>query len=305
MWDLIGKMKYLLCVITLSLLFYHNTAASQPDDTFNIVVEVNDQIITNYEISQRLTLLNVLGAKSISRESVIEKLINEKLISQNATSLNLLPNKSEIDAEVKVFADRGNLTKERLLNYLDLQNISETTLLSYIKSGLTQRKVIQKKFANNIIISELDLDLEINTNNSSQKNKSDQINYITLSLPENKNDKKNLKLLNLISKKIDNCFDLQSEAKKYQSINMQIFNTKKNRLHKDVNIIIDNLDIYESKIISHSDKGNYLIMLCSRNSKINNDKLNIIRNKIFLERINKIEKAYIQELRGEAFIDFK
>lgn len=249
--------------------------------------------------------MNVLGAKSISRESVIEKLINEKLISQNATSLNLLPNKSEIDTEVKVFADRGNLTKERLLNYLDLQNISETTLLSYIKSGLTQRKVIQKKFANNIIISELDLDLEINTNNSPQKNKSDQINYITLSFSENKNDKKNLKLLNLISKKIDNCFDLQSEAKKYQSINMQIFNTKKNRLHKDVNIIIDNLDIYESKIISHSDKGNYLIMLCSRNSKINNDKLNIIRNKIFLERINKIEKAYIQELRGEAFIDFK
>lgn len=305
MWDLIGNMKYLLCVITLSLLFYHNTAASQSDDTFNIVVEVNDQIITNYEISQRITLLNTLGAKSISRKDVIEKLINEKLISQNATTLNLLPNKSEIDAEVKIFADRGNLSKEKLLNYLNMRNISETTLLNYIESGLTQRKVIQKKFANNIIISELDLDLEINTNSSYQKNKSDQINYITLSFLENKNDKKNLKLLNLISKKIDNCFDLKTEAKKYKSINMKIFNTKKDKLHKNITTIINNLDIYESKIISHSDKGNYLIMLCSRNSKINNARLKTIRNKIFLERINKIEKAYIQELRGEAFIDFK
>jgi hypothetical protein len=46
-------------------------------------------------------------------------------------------------------------------------------------------------------------------------------------------------------------------------------------------------------------------MLCSRNSEINDDTLESVKNKIFNARINKIGNSYIQELKGEAFINIK
>ena len=46
-------------------------------------------------------------------------------------------------------------------------------------------------------------------------------------------------------------------------------------------------------------------MLCSRNSEIDDNTLETVKNKIFNARVNKIGNAYIQELKGEAFINIK
>jgi predicted metal-dependent TIM-barrel fold hydrolase len=104
---------------------------------------------------------------------------------------------------------------------------------------------------------------------------------------------------------VDNCLDLQSEAKRYDDINLFIHKKKKNELHKDILDKLNDLDIYETKIILNSNNENYLLMLCSRNSEIDDNILETVKNKIFNTRINKIGNAYIQELKGEAFINIK
>jgi len=117
--------------------------------------------------------------------------------------------------------------------------------------------------------------------------------------------KKKNKLYNSINKMVDNCLDLQSEAKRYDDINLFIHKKKKNELHKDILDKLNDLDIYETKIILNSNNENYLLMLCSRNSEIDDNILETVKNKIFNTRINKIGNAYIQELKGEAFINIK
>ena len=118
-------------------------------------------------------------------------------------------------------------------------------------------------------------------------------------------DKKSLKQLITINKMVDNCLDLQSEAKNYENINLEIHKKKTNNLQKDVLGKLNNLDIYETKLLKNSNNINYLLMLCSRNSEMNEDTIETLRNKIFNSRINKIGNAYIQELKGEAFINIK
>jgi hypothetical protein len=104
---------------------------------------------------------------------------------------------------------------------------------------------------------------------------------------------------------VDNCLDLQSEAKDYENIDLKIHKKKKNDLQKDILDNLNNLDIYETKLLKNSNNINYLLMLCSRNSEIDEDTIGTLRNKIFNSRINKIGNAYIQELKGEAFIEIK
>jgi len=298
-------MHFIKIMISISLLSSPFTAIAQTTNTFKVAVEVNDQIITNYEISQRIKMFEIFGSKSVSKKEVINSLINESLYTYSATELDALPNDSEIDKGLDDFAKRGNLSKKDLLAYLDSRNVSKETLIAYITSGLTQRKVIQKKFVNNIIISQRDVASAIDTENLLTKDNSNIIKYIELTFRNLLSDKKNLKYLNKINKMADNCLDLQSEAKKYENISLTIHKKKKNDLQKDILNKLNNLDINETRLIKKSNNENYLLMLCSRNSEMDEEEFETLRNKIFNSRINKIGNAYIQELKGDAFIDIK
>lgn len=298
-------MHFIKIIIVISLFLSPFTSLAQSTNTFNVAVEVNDQIITNYEISQRIKMLETFGAKSVSKKEVINSLINERLFTYSAIELEALPDNSEIDKGLDDFAKRGNLNKKDLLAYLDSRNVSQETLIAYITAGLTQRKVIQKKFVNNIIISQSDVESAIDTENVLSKSNSNVIEYIELTFSNLVSDKKSLKQLSTINKMVDNCLDLQSEAKNYENINLEIHKKKTNNLQKDVLGKLNNLDIYETKLLKNSNNINYLLMLCSRNSEMDEDTIETLRNKIFNSRINKIGNAYIQELKGEAFINIK
>jgi hypothetical protein len=298
-------MQYIKYIIAISLFIQPFAAISQSTNSFKVVAEVNDQIITNFEIAQRIKMLQTFGAKSISKQDIMNSLINERLYTYSAIELEVLPNQSEIDKGLDDFAKRGNLSKKDLLAYLESRNISKETLIAYITSGLTQRKVIQKKFVNNIIISQSDIASAIDTENLLSKSDSNIIEYIKLSFNGNISDKKKNKFYNSINKMVDNCLDLQSEAKQYDNINLVIHKKKKDELQKDILDKLNDLDIYETKIILNSNNENYLLMLCSRNSEIDDNTLETVKNKIFNARINKIGNAYIQELKGEAFINIK
>jgi len=298
-------MQYIKYMIAISLFIHPFAAVSQSKSSFKVVAEVNDQIITNFEVDQRIKMLQTFGAKSISRQDIMNSLINERLFTYSAIELEVLPNQSEIDKGLDDFAKRGNLSKKDLLAYLVSRNISKETLIAYITSGLTQRKVIQKKFVNNIIISQNDIASAIDTENLLSKNNSNIIEYIKLTFNDNFSDKKKNKFYNSINKMVDNCLDLQSEAKKYDDINLITHKKKKDELQRDILDKLNDLDIYETKIILNSNNENYLLMLCSRNSEIDDNTLETVKNKIFNARINKIGNAYIQELKGEAFINIK
>ncbi|MDB2464654.1 SurA N-terminal domain-containing protein [Amylibacter sp.] len=298
-------MHFIKIIIIISLFLSPFTPIAQSTNTFNIAVEVNDQIITNYEISQRIKMLETFGAKSVSKKKVINSLINERLYTYSAIELEALPNNSEIDKGLDDFAKRGNLNTKDLLAYLESRNVSQDTLIAYITAGLTQRKVIQKKFVNNIVISQGDVASAIDTENVLSKSNSNVIEYIELTFSNLVSDKKSLKQLSTINKMVDNCLDLQSEAKDIENIDLKIHKKKKNDLKKDILDKLNNLDTYETKLFKNSNNINYLLMLCSRNSEMDEDTIETLRKKIFNSRINKIGNAYIQELKGEAFIDIK
>ena len=61
-------MQFFKIIIFISLLLSPFTATAQSTNTFNVAVEVNDQIITNYEIAQRIKMLEIFGAKSVSKK---------------------------------------------------------------------------------------------------------------------------------------------------------------------------------------------------------------------------------------------
>tara|TARA_B110000090_G_scaffold53643_1_gene61334 strand:+ start:1521 stop:2381 length:861 start_codon:yes stop_codon:yes gene_type:complete len=286
-------------------MLFTNAAFSQPKNIFEVAVEVNDQIITNYEISQRILMLQTFGAKNISKNDVINSLIDERLFSYSGNELEVLPNESDVEIGLDNFAKRGNLNKPELLKYLASKNIDEDTLRAYVEAGLTRRKVIQKKFINNIDISQRDVDSAYDLDEILSKNKSNEIEYISLTFSNPLKYDKQLKIFNKIRSNVDNCLDLQSKKNKFDEINLKIYKEKENNLSSYVFDKLNSLDINETTVSKDLNGNINLLMLCSRNSKIDKNTQEIIRNKIFNNKITKISNRYLQELKGEAFITIK
>ena len=297
-------MQYFKLILVLSFMLFTNAAFSQSKNTFEVAVEVNDQIITNYEISQRILMLQTFGAKNISKNDVINSRIDEKLFSYSGNELEILPNESDVEIGLDNFAKKGNLNKPELLRYLASKNIAEDTLRDYIKAGLTRRKVIQKKFINSIDISQRDIDSALDLGGLS-KNKSNEIEYISLTFSNPLKYDKQLKIFNKIRSNVDNCLDLQSRKNKFDDINLKIHKEKENNLSSYVFDKLNSLDINETTVSKDLNGNINLLMLCSRNSKIDKNTQEIIRNKIFNNKITKISNRYLQELKGEAFITIK
>ena len=298
-------MQYFKLILLLSFMLFTNAAFSQPKNIFEVAVEVNDQIITNYEISQRILMLQTFGAKNISKNDVINSLIDERLFSYSGNELEVLPNESDVEIGLDNFAKRGNLNKPELLKYLASKNIDEDTLRAYVEAGLTRRKVIQKKFINNIDISQRDVDSAYDLDEILSKNKSNEIEYISLTFSNPLKYDKQLKIFNKIRSNVDNCLDLQSKKNKFDEINLKIYKEKENNLSSYVFDKLNSLDINETTVSKDLNGNINLLMLCSRNSKIDKNTQEIIRNKIFNNKITKISNRYLQELKGEAFITIK
>lgn len=298
-------MQYFKLILLLSFMLFTNAAFSQPKNIFEVAVEVNDQIITNYEISQRILMLQTFGAKNISKNDVINSLIDERLFSYSGNELEVLPNESDVEIGLDNFAKRGNLNKPELLKYLASKNIDEDTLRAYVEAGLTRRKVIQKKFINNIDISQRDVDSAYDLDEILSKNKSNEIEYISLTFSNPLKYDKQLKIFNKIRSNVDNCLDLQSKKNKFDEINLKIYKEKENNLSSYVFDKLNSLDINETTVSKDLNGNINLMMLCSRNSKIDKNTQEIIRNKIFNNKITKISNRYLQELKGEAFITIK
>ena len=285
---------------TILLVFTH-TASAQNLNSFNIAAEVNDEIITNYEIEQRILMLRIFGIKNVSRELIIDTIIEETLFESSAKKLKLMLSDSELDSSFQKFAKRGGTNKLDLLRYLNIRNIAPETLENYLKAGILKQKVIQTKFAKKIKITQKEIENAIAHRKNSMANEEYKLGYLEIS----SKNKDSFKILNLIKNKVDNCFDLALEVKKYKNINLKQYEINDKQSKESIPDKLNSLDVNEKIIIKNNKDKNFLLMLCSRELELSKENLMKIKNELFDNKIKKRGTIYIQELKNNAYISIK
>src|SRR3954469_3971934 len=78
----------------------------------SVVVMVNGEPITNYDIEQR-SKLNTLSHKAATRQQVLEELIDEKVKIKEAKKFGVDPTSSDIDAAFSQMSSRMPLTADQ------------------------------------------------------------------------------------------------------------------------------------------------------------------------------------------------
>jgi peptidyl-prolyl cis-trans isomerase SurA len=138
------------------------TAAELVD---RIIAYVNDDIITLSELNERTNALVAarqqnpfLREQELSleemRQSVLNRLIDERLASQEISRLKISVSEEEVDATIARIMKENRLTRETLEAELRKQEQTITDLRKQIKEGLEQRKLVSREVQNKTVITD-------------------------------------------------------------------------------------------------------------------------------------------------------
>lgn len=125
---------------------------------FAPVVRVNDHVVTEYEVQQRLRFLQVLTAPNATREAVIEGLIDDRLRGDEAKSVGIELTKEGLEAGLAEFASRANLSTEEFVKALGQAGVEPETFRDFVANSLVWREYIRARYTRSVDISDADID---------------------------------------------------------------------------------------------------------------------------------------------------
>lgn len=150
----IRKLSALALGVTLA--FGPVTVAAQ--NLFAPAIQVNESVVTAYELQQRARMLTVLNAPGSSEKLAREQLIDDRLRIQAAEAAGIVPSPEEVLDGMTEFAGRANLSREEFTQALEANGVAEQTFRDFVRAGLSWRLLIQARFAGRVNLPEAEID---------------------------------------------------------------------------------------------------------------------------------------------------
>jgi len=143
--------------------------AAGGQESQNIAAVVNDEIISAYDLEQRVTLAlvssgapNTEEQRARARESVLRGLIDETLQMQAAKSKGVEIPDQEVSDAVGRIAEGNNIPPDQFTAFLGQAGVARRTLEQQIRTQLAWQKVVGKELGPRIAVGQESIDEAIN-----------------------------------------------------------------------------------------------------------------------------------------------
>ena len=158
-------MKKLLKIITIcTLLFLSSLAILTADEkNFKIIKLVNDEVITNFDLEQRIKLLATLNNININNENIdqyakelISLMINEKLQQEHIKKYNISITQKEVDEYIqRAYSNSG---KDEIVSILNKNNININILYESIRIKIGWNELTGRLYYRTAKVDPIDLE---------------------------------------------------------------------------------------------------------------------------------------------------
>ena len=99
---------------------------------FSVAYQVDDQIITNYDIDQVRKLSNLLNRSSIERSEIEQLVINNKIKEIYADRLKIVVSNAELNLQIDDFLKSNKITEKELTSLLRSKGIDIETFYNFV-----------------------------------------------------------------------------------------------------------------------------------------------------------------------------
>src|SRR5882757_6426821 len=125
-----------------------------PSHAQSVVVMVNGEPITSYDIEQRSKLTTLTTHKPAVRQQVIDELIDEKVKIKEAKKFGVDPTATDIDQSFAAMSSRMRVTPEQLSKSLETQGVRTDTLKARIKAEMVWTSLVRGRYKESLQVGE-------------------------------------------------------------------------------------------------------------------------------------------------------
>jgi peptidyl-prolyl cis-trans isomerase SurA len=279
-----------------------------------VAVMVNGEPITAYDIEQR-SKLNALSHKVATRQQVIDELIDEKVKVKEGKKFGVDPSGSDIDSTFAQMSTRMRTTPELLAKSLEAQGIRAETLKARIKADMVWSSLVRGRFKESLQVGEKDVAAAVQVNaDDKDKPQTESFEYqmrpIVLIVPRGAAPavtETRRKEAEALRTRVQTCEEANNLFKSMQNAAIRDTVIKTSA---DIPAVLR--DVLDKTPIGHltapevTKQGVEMVALCGRKpTTVDTPKKREVREKMFAEKFEKKSKAYLEEVRKAAMIEYR
>jgi peptidyl-prolyl cis-trans isomerase SurA len=285
-----------------------------PSHAQTVAVMVNGEPITNYDIEQRSKLNALTTHKPADRQQVMNDLIDEKVKIKEAKKFGVDPTVSEIDQSYAAMSGRMRITPEQLTKSLESQGIRPETLKERIRADMVWTSLVRGRFKESLQVGEKDVAAAVKVDGGDAKPEPESFEYkmqpIVLIVPRGSGPaaiEARQKEAEALRSRVQTCAEANAFFKSMQNAAIRDIVTKTSA---DIPAVLR--DLLDKTPIGHltppevTKQGVEMVALCARNpTTVDTPKKREIREKMYAEKYEAKSKAYLQEVRKAAMIEYR
>jgi peptidyl-prolyl cis-trans isomerase SurA len=294
------------CAVALAML----AGSASPLRAQSVVVMVNGEPITSLDIEQRTKLIFLTTRKSTPRQEVIDELINEKVKIKEAKRFGVDPTASDIDQAYSGMSQRMRLSPDQLTKTLEGQGVRPETLKARLRADMVWSSLVRGRFKESLQVGEKDVDAAAQQGGEATQTEAFEykLQPIVLIVPRGSAQSAidvRRKEAESLRERVQTCEQANSYFKSMQNAAIREIVTKTSAdIPGPLRELLDKTPVGRLTPPEITKQGVEMVALCDRKpTKIDTPKKREIREKMFAQKYEAKQKAYLGDLRKAAMIE--
>jgi peptidyl-prolyl cis-trans isomerase SurA len=279
-----------------------------------VAVIVNGEPITNYDVEQRSKLDFLSTHKAPPRKQVIDELIDEKIKIREAKKYSIDPSSSDIDTLYSQMSERMHISVDQLTKTLAGQGVRPETLKNRMRAEMVWASLVRGRYKESLQVGEREVAAAAKTSEVAEKPETESFEYkmqpIVLVVERGSPPaaiESRRKEAEALRTRVQTCEEANALFKSMQNAAIRDTVTKTSA---DIPSVLR--DVLDKTPIGHltapevTKQGIEMVALCGRApTTIDTPKKKEVRDKMFAEKYETKSKAYLQDLRKAAMIEYR
>ena len=284
-----------------------------PSQAQTVAVMVNGEPITNYDIDQRMKLTFLTTHKPAVRQDVINELIDEKVKIKEGKKFGVDPTSADIDQSYAAMSSRMRITNDQLTKSLESQGIRPDTLKARMKAEMVWTSLVRGRYKESLQVGEKDVAAAVQAGGD-EKLQTEAFEYrlqpIVLIVPRGSAPaavELRRKEAEALRSRVQTCDEANAFFKSMRNAAIRDAVTKTSAdIPAVLREVLDKTPIGHLTAPEVTKQGVEMVALCGRKpTTVDTPKKKEIREKMYVEKYEAKSKAYLQEVRKAAMIEYR
>ncbi|OKO81030.1 SurA N-terminal domain-containing protein [Bradyrhizobium sp. NAS96.2] len=276
-----------------------------------IAVMVNGEPITNFDIEQRAKLNALTGGKAPDRKAVLQDLIDEKLKIKEAKKFGVDPTANDIEQSYGGMAQRMRLNNDQLTKVLESKGIRPDTLKQRIRADMVWTSLVRGRFKESLQVGEKDVATAVKETGEAADAEAFEYRMqpIVLIVPRGSPQSEfesRRKEADSLRERVTSCEEANTFFKSMRNAAIREIVVKTSAdLPQSLRDILDKTPVGHLTPPELTKQGIEMVALCGRKATtVDTPKKREMRDKMYVQKYEAKSKAYLQEVRKAAMIEY-